>query len=88
MDAIRSDDVAGQRHAEAALRDLMTNHHVIAPSGVPEDWTPPQSAGTPTAAFADDGGYQLKQRMYAQAVAGKPKLLEQSCRANGPSSHG
>jgi hypothetical protein len=25
--------------------------------------------------------------MYADAAAGKPRLLEQSCRANGPGSH-
>jgi hypothetical protein len=40
--------------------------------------------------FADDGGYQFKQRAYAEAADGKPKLLEESCRANGPApgSHG
>ena len=84
VDAIRSDDVAGQRRANAALDDLMANHIVIAPAGSPEDYTPPQSAQTPTLAFADDGGYQYKQRMYAEAAAGKPQLLEQSCLANGP----
>jgi hypothetical protein len=86
--AIRSDDVAAQRQAEGALDDLMANHIVVAPSGAPEDWTPPESSRTPTAVFADDGGYQLKQRMYAQAAAGEPKLLEQSCRANGPGPGG
>jgi hypothetical protein len=55
---------------------------VIAPEGASENWTPPQSAKTPTAAYADDGGYQLKLRMYAEASAGHPQLLEQSCRAN------
>ncbi|HET7572669.1 MAG TPA: hypothetical protein VFJ77_08375 [Gaiellaceae bacterium] len=84
VDAIRSGDVAAQQRAHAALDDLMTNHIVIAPDGAPEDWTPPQSADTPTLAFADDGGYQYKQRMYAEAAAGDPELLEQSCRANGP----
>jgi hypothetical protein len=86
--AIHSGDAAGQRRAKAALDDLMTNHIVVAPKGSPEDYTPPQSARTPTLAFADDGGYQHKQRMYADAAAGKPKLLEQSCRANGPGSRG
>jgi hypothetical protein len=86
-DAIRSGDVGGQQHAKAALDDLMTNHIVIAPAGAPENYTPPQSSRTPTLAFADDGGYQYKQRMYSEAAAGKPKLLEQSCRANGPASH-
>jgi hypothetical protein len=33
--------------------------------------------------FADDGGYQFKQRAYAEAAAGNPRLLQQSCRANG-----
>jgi hypothetical protein len=86
--AIHSGDVAAQQRAKAALNDLMSNHIVVAPKGAPEDYTPPQSSRTPTAAFADDGGYQYKQRMYVDAAAGKPKLLEQSCRANGPTSHG
>ena len=38
----------------------------------------------PVAAFADDGGYQMKQAMYADAAAGHPHSLIQSCRANGP----
>ena len=86
--AIHSGDVAGQRRSQAALDELMKNHIVIAPAGAPEDYTPTQSSRTPTLAFADDGGYQHKQRMYAQAAAGRPKLLEQSCKANGPASHG
>ena len=87
-DAIRSGDVAAQQRAKSALDDLMANHIVIAPAGAPEDYTPPQSSRTPTLAFADDGGYQYKQRMYAAAAAGHPQLLEQSCRNNGPGSHG
>jgi|tagenome__1003787_1003787.scaffolds.fasta_scaffold20988255_3 hypothetical protein len=88
VDSIRSGDDAAQQRAKAALDNLLRNHIVVAPAGAPEDYTPPQSARTPTLAFADDGGYELKQRMYADAAAGKPKLLEQSCRANGPASHG
>lgn len=88
VDAIHSGDAAAQRRAQNALDNLMTNHIVVAPAGAPEDYTPPQSSDTPTLAFADDGGYQIKQRMYAEAAAGKPKQLEQSCRANGPASHG
>jgi hypothetical protein len=84
VDAIHSGDVASQRRANAALDDLMANHIVIAPAGSPKDYTPPPSERTPTLAFADDGGYQYKQRMYAEAAAGKPRLLEQSCLANGP----
>ena len=86
--AIRSGDVPAQQKAKAALDDLMANHIVVAPKGAPEDYSPPQSATTPTAAFADDGGYQYKQRMYAAAAAGHPGLLEQSCRVNGPNSNG
>jgi hypothetical protein len=86
--AIHSGDAAAQRRAQSALDDLMTNHIVVAPAGAPEDYTPPHSSDTPTLAFADDGGYQYKQRMYADAAVGKPKQLEQSCRANRPSSNG
>lgn len=88
VSAIHSGDGAGQRRAQAALEDLMKSHIVVAPAGAPEDYTSPQSSRTPTLAFAHDGGYQYEQRMYAQAAAGKPKLLEQSCEANGPASHG
>jgi hypothetical protein len=86
VDAIHSGDPAAQLRAKDALDDLMANHIVVAPAGAPEDYTPPQSSETPTGAFADDGGYQYKQRTYADAAAGKPKLLEESCIANGPSS--
>jgi hypothetical protein len=88
VDALHSGNAAGEHKAKTALDDLMASHIVVAPKGAPEDYTPPQSSRTPTAAFADDGGYQYKQRMYSQAAAGKPALLEQSCRANGPSSRG
>ena len=85
---IRSGNVANQRRAHAALSDLLTNHIVVAPKGVSENWMPPQTSKTPTAVYADDGGIQLKQRMYAEAAAGHPELLEQSCRANAPSGGG
>ena len=88
VDAIHSGDAAAGQRAEDVLNGLMANHIVIAPAGAPEDYTPPQSARTPTLAYADDGGYQYKQRMYAEAAAGRPQLLEQSCKANGPASHG
>ena len=88
VDAIHSGDAAAGQRAEDVLDGLMANHIVIAPAGAPEDYTPPQSARTPTLAYADDGGYQYKQRMYAEAAAGRPQLLEQSCKANGPASHG
>jgi hypothetical protein len=81
--SIRGRDAAGQQTARAALSELMANNIVIAPNGASENWSPPQ-AGKPVATFADDGGYQYKQRTYAQAAAGHPQLLEQSCRANAP----
>lgn len=87
VDAIHTGDVAAERRAQAALDDLMTNHSVVAPAGASENWSPPYAEDTPTQVFARDGGYQYKQRMYAQAAAGKPQLLQQSCRANGPGSH-
>lgn len=88
VDAIRSGDVDAQRRAHAALDDLMTNNIVVAPAGAPENWSPPQATTTPIVAFADDGGYQYKQRMYAAAAAGRPQQLEQSCRANGAGLRG
>jgi hypothetical protein len=85
--SIRQRNIDGEQTARAALNDLMTNHVVVAPKGASENWSPPQT-GTPLATYADDGGYQFKQRMYAQAAAGHPESLEQSCRANGPPSSG
>jgi hypothetical protein len=85
--AIHSGDVAAQHRSRAALDDLMRNHTVIAPKGAPEGWSPPQATDTPIQVFAYNGGYQFIQRTYAEASAGKPKQLEQSCRANGPGSH-
>jgi len=86
VDAIRGGDTAGEQLARKALGSLMANNIVVAPSGAPENWSPPQSAGRPIAPFADDGGYEYKERMYAEAAAGRPQLLEQSCRANAPRS--
>jgi hypothetical protein len=81
--------VAGQR-AHAALDDLPANHAVVAPNGASENWSPPNGERTPTMVFADDGGYQLRQRAYAEAADGNPKPLEQICRARcpAPGSHG
>jgi hypothetical protein len=81
--AIKHGDVAAERQAHDTLEDLLTNHAVIAPSGASENWSPPTAESTPTMVFADDGGYQFKQRAYAEAAAGNPRLLQQSCRANG-----
>jgi hypothetical protein len=88
VDAIHSGDVAAEHRARAVLDDLMRNHSVVAPVGASENWSPPYAEDNPTQVFARDGGYRHKQRMYAAAAAGRPQLLEQSCRANGPASHG
>ena len=82
-DAIRSGDEQAQQRAHAELNSLFANHVVIAPAGASENWFP-TGHPFPVVAFADDGGYQYKQQMYADAAAGRPKSLLQSCRANGP----
>jgi hypothetical protein len=82
-DAIRSGDEEAQQRAHAELNSLFANHVVIAPAGASENWFPTGHT-FPVVAFADDGGYQWKQKMYADAAAGHPKNLIQSCRANGP----
>jgi len=81
--AIRSGDEQAQQQAHAALSSLLADHAVIAPAGASENWSPTGHA-FPVVAFADDGGYQWKQKMYADAAAGHPRNLVQSCRANGP----
>jgi len=82
--AIGVGDAVEQRRAHEALDELMANHAVVAPAGASENWAPPRSARTPTEVFADDGGFQYKERSYREAAAGHPQLLEQSCRANAP----
>ena len=83
VDAIKSGDGEAQSQAHAELNALLSDHVVIAPAGASENWAPTGHA-FPVAAFADDGGYQWKQKMYADAAAGQPRELIQSCRANGP----
>jgi hypothetical protein len=36
------------------------------------------------AIYADDGGFEYFTKMIADAAAGHPATLIQSCRANGP----
>ena len=84
VDAIKSGDEQAQQRAHAELSSLLANHVVIAPAGASENWSPSSSHSFPVAAFADDGGYQYKQQMYADAAAGRPRTLFQSCRVNGP----
>ena len=83
VDAIKSGDQPAQQQAHSELNSLLHDHVVIAPPGASENWAP-STAQFPVAAFADDGGYQMKQAMYADAAAGHPHSLIQSCRANGP----
>jgi hypothetical protein len=83
VDAIKGGDQQGQQQAHAELDSLLADHAVIAPAGASENWAP-TGHPFPVVAFADDGGYQYKQQMYADAAAGKPHDLIQSCRANGP----
>jgi hypothetical protein len=83
-DAIRSGDQQAEQQAHAELNSLLADHAVIAPAGASENWSPSNSHEFPVAAFADDDGYQFKQQMYANAAAGHPRDLIQSCRANGP----
>ena len=82
-DAIKSGDEQAQQRAHAELNSLFAHHVVIAPAGASENWFP-TGHPFPVVAFADDGGYQYKQQMYADAAAGRPKTLFQSCRANSP----
>ena len=82
--SIRERNAVGQQRAKAVLDDLMQNRILVAPAGASENWSPPASTPWPSLVFADDGGYQFKQRIYAQAAAGRPAGLIQSCRANAP----
>ncbi len=82
VDAIRSGDEEAQEQSHAALTSLLRDHAVIAPAGASENWAPTGHA-FPVVAFADDGGYEHKQKMYTDAAAGRPRELVQSCKANG-----
>lgn len=82
VDAIRSGDTVAQGRAHAELDALLRDNVVVAPTGAPEDWTPPSPPDVPYAVFADDGGYQALQKGYADAAAGHPQFLIDYCRAN------
>jgi hypothetical protein len=84
--AIRSNDTAGQRRAQAALADIVAHHILVAPPGSSENVAPPAGSKPPFEIFASDGGIQYVKKMYADAAAGHPATLIQSCRANGPHS--
>jgi hypothetical protein len=83
VDAIRSENLTGQRRAHAELERLLAHNVIVAPNGAPEDWAPSPAPNVPYAIWADDGGLQYVNAAYAAAAAGKPQQLIQSCRANG-----
>ena len=80
--AIRSGDTAAQASAQAALADINAHHTLVAPNGSSENVAPPSNIKGPFEIFAHDGGFQFVTKMYADAAAGKPAMLFQSCRAN------
>jgi hypothetical protein len=82
--AIRRGDVAAQARAHAALADILAHHVLVAPPGSSENVAPPAGTRPPFEIYASDGGIQYVRRMYREAAAGDPRLLNQSCRANGP----
>ena len=82
--AIRTGDRSAGQRARRELDELMTHRIQVAPAGASENWAPPASTSWPYLVYADDGGYQYKQRIYAAAADGDPEPLAQSCRANAP----
>jgi hypothetical protein len=81
--AIHTGDTSAQHRAYAELSSLLEHNVIVVPENASENWTPPNPPKTPYATWADDGGYQYVQKMYAQAAAGHPEQLAQSCRVNG-----
>jgi hypothetical protein len=82
--AIRTGDKPAQARAHAALEALLANNIREAPAGAPEDWTPLVPPKVPYAVFAHDGGLASIRKWYAEAAAGHPKNLSDSCYANAP----
>jgi hypothetical protein len=80
--AIRSGDTAAQAQAQAALADINAHHTLVAPPGSSENVAAPDNIKGPYEIFASDGGIQFVEKMYADAAAGRPAMLFQSCRAN------
>jgi hypothetical protein len=81
-EAIRASDPAAERRAQAALRDIVRHHIVVAPPGSPENVAPPAGTRPPFEIYASDGGLAYDRRNYALAAAGDPSGIAQSCRAN------
>ena len=84
VQAIHRRDTAAQTRAHAELNALLRNNTMVAPSGASENWTPPNPPNRPFAVFADDGGFEWLRGTYAQAAAGNPARLIDTCRANAP----
>jgi hypothetical protein len=84
VQAIHNGDSAAQLRAHRELNALLTHNVVVAPANASENWTPPSPPKAPYAVFADDGGFESLKAAYAQAAAGHPKRLIDSCRANAP----
>jgi hypothetical protein len=84
VDALRSGDKAGVKRADAELGSLLAHNVFEAPVGAPEGWVPTPFPSVPFVAYAHDGGLDWIRHTYAQAAAGNPKNLIQSCKANAP----
>lgn len=82
--AISTGNSVAQRRAQSELEAILDNDIIVAPKDASENWTPPNPPATPYAVFADDGGLQWLRETYAQAAAGHPQHLIDSCRANAP----
>jgi hypothetical protein len=82
VDAIHRGDSAAGQEAHAQLDRLLANHVYQAPEGASESWTPTPFPPQPFVAFAHDGGLDWIRNNYVRAAAGRPRGLEQSCRAN------
>jgi hypothetical protein len=80
--AIRSGDTAAQTSAQAALADINAHHSLVAPNGSSENVAPPSNIKGPYEIFAHDGGFLFVTKMYADAAAGRPAMLFQSCSVN------
>jgi hypothetical protein len=80
--AIRSGDTTAQASAQAALADINAHHTLVAPNGSSENVAPPSNIKGPFEIFAHDGGFLFVTKMYADAAAGRPAMLFQSCRVN------
>lgn len=85
VQAIRDRDTAAQQRAQQELNALLAHNILEAPAGAPESWMPPNPPNVPFAVYAHDGGLDRIRASYAQAAAGNPQNLIDSCRANAPS---